>query len=236
MRPFWIPAVFAMAAAWPLHASPLLQDAARRYDLEAAQAAVAEARVRAAQDQASAAQQELVEALLLVADLQRVDFEHAKEKESAAMQAAGATIDAAAEEGMALAQALPPTSEKYRLLADLQATMIRSKYRAKRYQKRLHEFIDRAVALDEKNARAWVSHAKPLIFADADQGGDLKAGIASLDKALALEPGLESALLLKAHALEKNGERPAAEAIWSAVLEVNPEARPAKEALEMGGK
>lgn len=209
-----------------------LEAAARNYDLDAAEAALTDLRAQFDGDKSDAHRLQLAEALLLGAELRRIAFEDAEEGDGTDQDALGQAMDAAAEEAMDLAQSLPSSSEKYRILADLQAVMIRSKYRAKRYQKRLQEFIDQALALDARNARAWVSKAKPLVFADADQGGDLDGGIASLDKALALDPALESAQLLKAHALRLQGNKEAARNIWQAVLEDNPHCRPAQRALK----
>ena len=88
----------------------------------------------------------------------------------------------------------------------------------------------RRVVLEGRNLA--LSSAKPLLFAPPGRGRDLKAGIAVLDRALALDPRLETALLLRAHARDGLGDRAGARADWEAALAINPECAPARRALE----
>ena len=82
-------------------------------------------------------------------------------------------------------------------------------------------------APDAGNPRAWVTAAKPLVFAGPKRGGDLDEAVRLLDQALELEPGLESALLLRALVWERRGDQERATADWQAALDTNPQCRPA---------
>jgi tetratricopeptide (TPR) repeat protein len=172
-----------------------------------------------------------VRAGLLAAELLRVEFEQARGAASPDRDTLGQRIDASAEEALALVSSLPASSERWRIEADLVATMIRSDFRARKHEARLRAAIAEARRLDPGNARAIVSEAKPFLFAPPEHGRDLRAGIALLDRALALDPKLEPALLLRAFARDGLGERAAAEADWRAALALNPDCRPAEDAL-----
>jgi tetratricopeptide (TPR) repeat protein len=140
-------------------------------------------------------------------------------------------MDEAAEEGLRALESLSPDSEVHRLKADLLAVMIRSDYRAKKYRADMEEAATRAVELDPANARAYVSQAKPYVFAEPHEGGDPAAAVTLLSKALDLNPDLESARCLRGLAYEKAGEIEKARKDWALALENNPHCRPAKEEL-----
>jgi hypothetical protein len=205
--------------------------AERTWDVAAAVEALSRARTlqRTAPSPANALLQ--VRAGLLAAELLRVDFEQARGTASPERDTLGQRIDAFAEEALALLPSLPASSERWRIEADLIATMIRSDFRAKKHETRLRAAIAEARRLDPGNARALVSEAKPFLFAPPERGRDVRAGVALLDQALALDPRLEPALLLRAFARDRLGERAAAEADWRAALELNPDCRPARDAL-----
>jgi hypothetical protein len=231
----------AVVAAFPAPALAAGEDRAaveravaraeRTWDAGAAVAALSRARTlqRAAPSPAAVLLQ--VRAGLLAAELLRVEFEQARSAASPEHDTLGQRIDASAEEALALLPSLPSSSERWRIEADLVATMIRSDFRAKKHEARLRAAIAEARRLDPGNARAIVSEAKPFLFAPPEHGRDLRAGIALLDRALALDPRLEPALLLRAFAHEGLGERAAAGADWRAALALNPDCRPAKDAL-----
>jgi tetratricopeptide (TPR) repeat protein len=236
----------AIAAALPALALAAAEDRAaveravalaeRRWDVAAAVEALSRARTlhRAAPSPATTLLQ--VRAGLLAAELLRVDFEQAKGAGAPGREALGQRIDASAEEALVLLPSLPASSERWRMEADLVATMIRSDFRAKKHEARLRAAIAEARRLDPGNARAIVSEAKPFLFAPPEHGRDLRAGVALLDRALALDPKLEPALLLRAFARDSLGERAAAVADWHAALALNPDCRPAREALAAGGE
>jgi len=172
-----------------------------------------------------------VEAGLALASILRVEYEQTPEDEREARRVLGSRIDVAAEEALALLDGLPESSERERIRADLLATMIRSDFRAQKYRDRLNAAIDRALELDPDNPRALVSAAKPLVFAPEGQGRDLEAAVDRLDRALAVEPDLEAALLLRAEARRRLGDVEEARADWRRALEVNPDSQPARWAL-----
>jgi hypothetical protein len=220
----------AGAAETPAAVERDLAGAQRRWDADAAVAVLTRARTlrRASPTAATALLQ--VRAGLLAAELLRVRFEEAAPA-AAGRDTTGQRIDALAGEALELLPALPESSERWRTEADLVATMIRSDFRAKKYETRFRGAIAKARALDPRNPLAIVSEAKPLLFAPPEHGRDLPAGIALLDQALALDPRLEAALLLRAFARDSLGEHAAAEADWRAALAVNPDCEPARRAL-----
>lgn len=202
------------------------------YDLEAAipvlEACELEAPVRTGDPH-----RELVgRAALLVAELHRIDFEAVPKSERPARRALGILIDAAADTGLKSLKNLPETSERLRLEADLLATKIRSDFRAKKYGKKMKAAAARALELDPSDARAIVSQAKPFLFAETRHGGDLDEAIRLLGEALAIEPTLESALLLRAFAFERQGKTEASRKDLTAALATNPQCRPARERLK----
>ncbi len=220
----------AAAAETPAAVERDLATAGRRWDADAAVAVLTRARAlhRALPTPATALLQ--VRAGLLAAELLRVRFEEAAPA-AAGRDTTGQRIDAFAGEALELLPGLPESSERWRMEADLVATMIRSDFRAKKYETRFRGAVAKARALDPRSPRAIVSEAKPLLFAPPEHGRDLPAGIALLDQALALDPRLEAALLLRAFARDSLGERAAAAADWRAALAVNPDCEPARRAL-----
>ena len=168
-----------------------------------------------------------VRAGLALAELLRVDFEDTPKADRSRRTLLGQRIDVAAGEGLVNLARLPESSERFRIEADLLATMIRSDYRAKKYRRDLEAATERALELDAGNPRAWVTAAKPLVFAGPKRGGDLDEAVRLLDQALELEPGLESALLLRALVWERRGDQERATADWQAALDANPQCRPA---------
>jgi tetratricopeptide (TPR) repeat protein len=208
-----------------------LEEASIRYDAAAAVAVLAEA-VDAAKLEPSTDHVLLVaKAALLAAELRRIEWERLPESDSAQHRSLGSAIDEAAEDGLRALESLSPDSEVHRLKADLLAVMIRSDYRAKKYRADMEDAATRAVELDPANARAYVSQAKPYVFAESHEGGDPEKAISLLSKALELDPGLESARCLRGLAYEKAGEIEKARGDWALALEKNPHCRPAKEEL-----
>lgn len=210
-----------------------LDNAVRRYDLSAATAALSEIRAARTTHPTSQLAEIQVRASLAVAELLRLEYERVGGGDDAGRRRLlGQRIDATAEEGLGLLDELPETSEHERLRADLIATMIRSDYRAQKYEAEFKSAVARALELEQRNAKAWVSAAKPFLFAPLNRGRDVEEAIRLLDSALKLEPGLESALLLRAYAHDQAGDDAAAERDWRAALKVNPDCKPALERLQ----
>ena len=200
-----------------------LEQASRTYDRAAAEALLP----TTAQDNELAAR-----ARLLCAELYRIEFEQLPESAVKERREIGKTIDVHAEAGMLLLESLPDTSEKFRIRADLLGTMIRSNYRAGKMKGEMKAAVDEALRLDPANAKAIVSQAKMLISNPSASDSELQEGEALVLRALTIDPALEQARLLQAHALERLGERDKAVVIWEACLQANPACTPARKALE----
>ena len=208
-----------------------LKTATRAYDRGLAITVLARIR-RLNEEQMSPAGADLqARAALVAAEIERLAFESAPPGERAVRSEIGRRIDEAAEQGLAILDRMSESSERYRIEADLLATKIRSDFRAKKYRKEFRAAVARALELDERNARAWVTAAKPLAFAGPNRGGDLSEAVRLLDHALELEPGLESALLLRGLVWERRGDQARAAADWHAALDANPQCRPASARL-----
>jgi len=178
-----------------------------------------------------------VRAGLAVAEVLRVEYERTPSDQREARRVLGDRIDAAAEEALPLLDRLPESSERERLRADLLATMIRSDYRARRYEPELRAAVDRALALDPDNPLAYVAAAKPLLFAPEGRGRDVDGALAHLDRALSLDAQSESARLLRATAREMAGDVDGARDDARAALAANPGCTPARRMLEqLGGR
>jgi tetratricopeptide (TPR) repeat protein len=212
-----------------------LEHAVAGYDAQAAEVVLGRTRGAAAAGEADVELRLLrVRAGLAVAELLRIEFERMPAGERTARTTFGQRIDAVAGEALGLLPELPESSERFRMEADLVATMIRSDFRAKKLRGRLDEATERALALDSGNARAWVTAAKPFVFAAPEHGGDPEEALRRLDRALALEPGLEAALLLRALVHEQRGDPARAAADWRVALAANPRCEPARRALAGG--
>lgn len=208
-----------------------VDEARLTYDCAKADSALTAVRAFAQANPAPEANRLRVEAALLCAELWRIDWERVPDSDFAVRRPLGEAIDTAAEEGLSALQSMEPTSETYRLHADLLAVMIRSDYRAKRYKKDMDVSAAKALELDPANAKAYVTQAKPFLFAPPNEGGDPKRALELLTKALELDPALESARCLRGLAYEKSGQPELAKADWELALHSNPACRPAQEEL-----
>jgi tetratricopeptide (TPR) repeat protein len=208
-----------------------LDEAVRRYDVAAATTVMSEARVARSSSDSPQFAALHVRAALAVAELLRIELEGLAPGAAEQRRLLGLRIDAAAEDGLTVLDGLPDSSEAQRTRADLIATMIRSDFRAKKYELSFRVAVDRALELDPGNAQAWVSSAKPYLFAEPEHGGDVAEALRRLDRALELDPQLESARLLRAVAHDKAGDPAAADRDWQAALRANPQCRPALERL-----
>jgi hypothetical protein len=167
---------------------------------------------------------------LLVAELKRGDYEYGELKRKARRQL-GRDIDKIARAALASLESLPDSSERYRLEADLLGTMIRSKFQGVKYQARLEESIARALELDDRNANAWVSHARRPLFAPVRHGGDVARALEYLDRALEIDSEHVQAVLFRGVAHSKLGNATLADADWALALELNPNTAQARDRL-----
>ncbi len=208
-----------------------LENAERSYDVAAAEAVLAEA------DAAGDAERALqLQALLLVGNLHRYEFEGLPESAYAERRELGERIDVVAERGLEMLQTEPQSSERLRVMADLLGLMIRNDHRARKHGEAMKQAAQQAHDADPKNPLALVSLAKPAIFAPPAQGRDYAEALRLLDAALALAPGLEQARLLRAHVLKETGDIAGAKVEWHKALEQNPDCRPALDELAAAEK
>lgn len=178
----------------------------------------------------TAAPAALAEAYLIKAEILRFEWETLPE-DSDDREHMADELDTTAWAGIEQCNSLSAASETFRLRADLLGTLIRSRYRAKKHRAAMEADAERAIELDSKNARAYVSKAKPFLFASERHGGDIEAAIALLDKALTLDDSLESAKLLRAYGLEQLDESDAALDAYKDILKQNPRCRLAEHAI-----
>ncbi len=216
--------VVPIACAWSEYSDDWeaqLATAQRTYDLAAAEQVVDAMRGHDVPPMLHA------RARLLVGELQRIRYEDLPAEAWSRRRELGNAIDGAAEAGLHALEAQPAASEVWRMRADLYGLMIRTDFQAAKFRSRMVDAAERAIALDAANPRAYVTRAKPFLFADPGRGQDLDEAVRLLDQALALDPNLESALLLKAFAQQQRGEVPAALALVEHVLRNNPACSPA---------
>lgn len=143
----------------------------------------------------------------------------------------GKKIDSAAYTGHRALNRADPSSEKYRIKADLWGTMIRSDFKAKKYGTRMERAAEIALDLDPENPNAYVTGCKRALYAPEKRGGDLDLAMEYLDTALKLAPHHEAALIMRGIGWEKMDEFDKAMEAWNKALDLNPNCRPAKENL-----
>lgn len=208
-----------------------LETAERSYNLTVAEAVLAE--VDAAGDSERALK---LQALLLVGNLHRYEFERLPESAYAERRKHGDRIDEVAGRGLELLQTEAQSSERLRVMADFLGLMIRNDHRARKHGEAMKQAAQQAHEADPRNPRALVSLAKPAIFAPPAQGRDYAEALRLLDAALTLSPDLEQARLLRAHVLKETGDRDGALLEWRKAVELNPACRPALDEIAAAGK
>lgn len=224
----WLSLLLLLAQPGVADVAAQREVAARTYDLGAAESLLP---TLASLPESESVRVEQVRAHLLCAEIQRIAFEQLPEAEVQDRRALGKSIDAHAEAGLGLVERMAESSEKYRFKADLIGTMIRSNYRAGKMRGEMKSAVDEALRLDPANAPALVSQAKMQIFNPSASQNELREGDILLQRAIDLEPSLEQAKLLQAHARERLGEHERAVALWEECLRVNPDCAPARQAL-----
>jgi aspartate beta-hydroxylase len=95
------------------------------------------------------------------------------------------------------------------------------------------DYLERAAAAEPEAAPIWFN-----LFQAHDLAGDLDAGMASLDRALAIDPYHVPAVLMKADILDRLGRSPESLVIYRAIIAVGPNPdslpEPARRALARG--
>jgi aspartyl/asparaginyl beta-hydroxylase (cupin superfamily) len=94
-------------------------------------------------------------------------------------------------------------------------------------------YLERATEAEPEAAPIWFN-----LFQACDLAGDLEGGMASLDRALAIDPYYVPAVLMKADLLDRLGRRPESLAMYRAIVAVGPNEEnlpePARQALARG--
>lgn len=199
-----------------------LQTAQTQYNLVLAQSLAAD--IRAAGDGTMTPGNRLLcaKCLLLVAELNRVQYERCPEEKTGQRRSLGGAIDDAAKEALALLAGQEEDTDVWRLRGDCYGVMIRTDYLAKKYRKQMNVAIAKALECNPENPHAQVSAARPFIFADARHGGDLEKAVGMLDKVLERHPDFEPALLLRGLAYKRGNKKEASTRDWRRAKALNP--------------
>lgn len=197
------------------------EEALRFYDEDKAETAFKMIKVYADVNGGEARKLLLAKAALLVAELYRLKYE-SEDMGILDRGDVGDRIDEAARTGLDALENLPDSSERWRIESDLYATMIRSKFKGKRYGDEMEEAADKALELDPDNPNAYVTACRRYLFAAERHGGDLEKALNMLNKALDLDPNHERALVFRGTAYEKLGRLEDAKKDWIHVLDMNP--------------
>jgi tetratricopeptide (TPR) repeat protein len=104
-------------------------------------------------------------------------------------------VRGAAEEGLAAAEKAsaldPASSEAHRLQADMAVMLIPNSTKDTNYAKRAVTEAEKALELDPKNAKAWVSRGLMYFYAPVGYGGDQEKALQVMKKAVELEPSFD---------------------------------------------
>ncbi len=174
----------------------------------------------------AAAQFALADLAVVIAEMMRMDYENNDTMEMRDKRLLGRHADEIAEIGLSTLRAMPDSSEKFRMMADLYATMIRSKFQGKKYSNNMDDSARKALELDPGNANAYVTACKRMLFAKPRYGGDVGAALAMLDRAIELDPKNVRAHIFRGLAWEKLGELDKAVKDWEEALALDPKCAP----------
>ena len=199
----------------------------REYDVEQAEALLPAVQQYAEANPSDETHFLLAELAAVIAELNRMDYETEEEMDTREQRLLGRRIDEVAQIGLDALNKLPDSSEKFRIMSDLYATMIRSKYKGSKYGNEMERAAEKALAMDPSNPDAYVTVAKKPLFAKEKHGGDLEMSLTLLNRALQLDPEHEKALIFRGIAFEKLNQLDRAVEDWNTVLEQNPHSRPA---------
>lgn len=209
----------------------------KSYDLERAKELVQDLKAYVEHDSSVPARLALGRAALYVAELMRWDYEEGEDTmDPRDRRLLGREIDDFAQIGHDALDGVPDAlSEKWRIKADLWATMIRSNYKGNKYGDNMDRATERAMELDPNNPNALVTAAKKPLFAEPQHGGDVPHALDLLSRAIEIDPNHERALAFRGVAYEKLGNMPKAIADWKRALEISPNNRLAHKKLDQYG-
>jgi tetratricopeptide (TPR) repeat protein len=216
-----------MVVSFPARAAApsLLEQARNRQDRPALEKIVSELAGPAQQRPGdAAAQYRLAEAQSYLAEvaLELRDRGAAKSAAEAGIRAAERAV-----------QLKPGTGEYHRILGTLCGQVIPSNVLlALRYGGCARESIDKAIQLDPKSARAWLSRGVGNYYLPSSFGGGVELAIRDFQKAIELDAGSADAHLWLGIALRKAQRNGEARKAIARSLELNPGRTWAKQQLE----
>ena len=117
------------------------------------------------------------------------------------------------------------SSDAHSLLADLLGRKIGygGMFAGPKLGPKVKEENKRALALDDRNPRAWASLGRQYLMAPAMFGGDVSKAIESFQKSLALDPQQDETWVWLAQAFKKKGDKPKAHDALDKALQLNPQ-------------
>jgi tetratricopeptide (TPR) repeat protein len=136
-------------------------------------------------------------------------------------------VKRAAESGIAVAERAvalqPKTAENYRLLGTLYGQIVPVNVLAGlSYGKKAQDAIAKALELDPKSSRAYVSRGVGNYYLPSGFGGGVEPAIRDFNKAIELDPKSDEARLWLGMALRKAGKNADARKAFAKALELNP--------------
>lgn len=172
-------------------------------------------------------------ACLTAAELYRYEYEKGTNMEARDRRLLGREGDEYARIGHDAMDGLPNSmSEKWRIKADLYATMIRSLYKGEKYVNEMDGAMEKALKLDPKNPNALLTATKRPLFAEPKHGGDPQKAFELIARVLEIDPNMELAIAFRGVAYEKLGQLDKAKADWHRALEINPKSQLAIDKLK----
>jgi tetratricopeptide (TPR) repeat protein len=140
-------------------------------------------------------------------------------------KAANATIDKAIEAAQRSIQLNDKSADAHSLLADLYGRKIglgNGVFAGPKFGPKVKEENQRAMALDDKDPRAWASLGRQYLMAPKMFGGDVTKAIESLQKSLSLDTQQDDTYVWLAKAYEKQGDKAKAREAIQHALQLNP--------------
>jgi tetratricopeptide (TPR) repeat protein len=144
---------------------------------------------------------------------------------------ASAAVDKAIEAARKSIALKEESADAHSLLADLYGRKIAygGMMAGMHFGPKITEENKRALALDDKNPRAWASLGRQYFFAPTMFGGDINKAVESLEKSLALDAQQDETWVWLAKAFQKQGDKPKARDAVQHALQLNPQSAFAKD-------
>ena len=141
-------------------------------------------------------------------------------------KAAAAAVDKAIDAAQRSIQLDDKSADAHSVLADLYGRKIalgNGMFAGPKFGPKVKEENAKALALDDKNPRAWASLGRQYLMAPKMFGGDVSKAIESLEKSVALDPQRDETYVWLARAYKKHGDKAKAEAAIQRALTLNPD-------------